>query len=218
MKFLKLFIFPFLFLSFAQAQQKPQLYTTQSPFERYNHNLITFRISGAQPVGAFSKDYIDKFSMENYSISLESVRQNNISYGGELGYSFFKKRIPRALYSSDNQDISAVQTRTLSEYLIHAFVNYHLTSSNSMIRPYVQLSAGGSSINYTLYYGTLADQARKFKPGYGLGIGSKFLFKPDGSVGADVRVKYNHTGLNYEYVEKGISSLSASVGIFYRWW
>lgn len=218
MKYLKLVLLYLVFSTTLQAQDKPKLYTLQSPYERYNHSLVTLRLTGAQPIGAFSNNYIDKFSLENYSLSLESVRQNKVSFGGELGYSFFNKRLPRELFSSDGQDVSAVQTRTLSQYQLHGFINYHLTTANARIRPYAQLSAGGGLVDYVVYYGTLADQKKKFQLGYGIGIGSKFLLKPDGPIGIDVRVKYNYTALNYDYVEKGISSLNTSVGIFYRWW
>lgn len=219
MKFSILFLVSSLMtVSLANGQNKPSLYTLQSPYERYNYNLFTVRLSGAQPLGSFSNDYIDKFSLENYTFSLESVQQGHLSFGGEVGYSYFGKRMPRAIYSSGNQDISAVQTRSLSQYTIHGFANYHLTEANSRIRPYVQLSAGGGVVNYTTYYGSLGDQYRKFKLGYGVGIGSKFLFKSDGSIGADVRIKYNYTGLKYDYIQNGVSSLNASIGIFYRWW
>jgi hypothetical protein len=218
MRYIHLFLTFLAFSMDVQAQDKPKLYTLQSPYERYNYGLATLRLTGAQPIGDFSTNYIDKFSLENYSLSLESVRQNKVSYGGELGYSFFNKRLPRELFSTEGQDISAVQTRTLSQYQLHGFVNYHFTNSNDRIRPYVHLSAGGGMVDYVLYYGTLADQKKKFQLGYGLGIGSKFLLKPDGPIGIDVRVKYNYTALKYDYVEKGISSLNASVGLFYRWW
>lgn len=218
MKFIQLLLTILVTSMVVHAQDKPKLYTLQSPYERYNHSLITLRLTGAQPIGNFSSNYIDKFSMENYSLSLESVRQNQLSFGGELGYSFFNKRLPRELFSSDGQDVSAVQTRTLSNYQLHGFVNYHFTDANARVRPYAQLSAGGGLVDYVVYYGTLADQKKKFQLGYGLGIGSKFLLKPDGPIGIDLRVKYNYTALKYDYVEKGISSLNASVGIFYRWW
>lgn len=218
MKYIPFVLGCLLICSVAAAQDKPKLYTLQSPYERYNHSLVTLRLTGAQPIGNFSSNYIDKFSLENYSLSLESVRQNKLSYGAELGYSFFNKRMPRELFSSEGQDISAVQTRTLSQYQLHGYINYHFTDVNDRIRPYAQLSAGGGLVDYIVYYGTLADQKKKFQLGYGIGLGSKFLLKPDGPLGIDVRVKYNFTSFNYDYVEKGISSLNASVGIFYRWW
>jgi len=205
------------FPAFAQ-EQAPKLYTLPSPFDRYTHYQVTARYTGAVPLGSFSSNYIDKSSFENYSIALEWVFQNAFSVGGELGYSFFNKRLPRAIYSTDQGDISAVQTRTLTQYPVQIFANYHFLGKNAAIQPYVQLSGGGSILDYTVYYGSLANQYQKIRPTYGIGVGSKFLFKKDGNFGADIRIKYEGTSLDYDYVDKGVSSLNTSIGLFYRWW
>src|SRR4051812_11816194 len=100
----------------AFAQEAPKLYTLPSPFERYTHYLATARFMGAAPLGSFSNNYIDKTSFQNYSISIEWVLRNAFSVGGEIGSTYFEKRIPRALYQSGDETVSAVQTRTLSQY------------------------------------------------------------------------------------------------------
>lgn len=201
--------------AFAQ-EPAPKLYTLASPYDRYTHYQVTARFTGAVPLGSFS-DYIDKSSFENYSIAMEWIMLNSVSVGGEIGYSYFKQRLPRALYQSGDQTISAIQTRTLTQYPIQAFVNYQFLRNN-MVQPYLQVSAGGSILDYTVYYGTLADQKQKFSLTYGVGIGSKFLFRKDGNFGADVRIKYAGTSFKYDYLSSGISSLNTSVGLFYRWW
>jgi hypothetical protein len=33
-----------------------------------------------------------------------------------------------------------------------------------------------------------------------------------------VRVKYDGTAYKYDYIDKGISSVNGSIGLFYRWW
>jgi len=205
--------------SAARAQEAPRLYTLPSPFERYTHYLATVRYSGAMPLGSFSDSYIDKFSARNYSVSLEWVLRNSpLSIGGEIGSNYFQKRLPRAIYQNGDETISAVQTRTLTQYPIQVFANYHFLNKTSAVQPYVQLSGGAAIADYTLYYGSLAEQKQKIAPAYGIGMGSKFLFKKDGSVGADVRVKYEGTAFKYGYIEKGTSTINASVGLFYRWW
>lgn len=50
------------------AQQNPQLYTIPTPFERYSHYQVTLRGGAAIPTGAFATNYIDKTSLENYSL------------------------------------------------------------------------------------------------------------------------------------------------------
>jgi outer membrane protein W len=117
-----------------------------------------------------------------------------------------------------DQTISAVQTRTLTEYPIQIFGNYHFKLKNEVIKPYIHASAGVSVLDYTVYYGMLTDQNQSVKPSFGIGAGSKFLFSRDGSFGADVRVKYSGATYKYDYIEKGINKLNVSVGLFYRWW
>jgi hypothetical protein len=203
----------------AFAQDKPKLYTLASPFERYTHYLATARFMGAVPLGSFKDNYIDKTSFQNFSLSIEWVLRNSpLSVGGEIGSTYFEKRIPRAVYESEEGALSAVQTRTLSQYPVEIFGNYHFLPRTSTVQPYVQLSGGVSILDYTLYYGSLASQEQKVKPKYGIGLGSKFLFKKDGKFGADVRVKYDGTSYKHEYIEKGVSSVSGSIGLFYRWW
>ena len=203
----------------ALAQEKPKLYTIASPFERYTHYLATARFMGAVPMGSFKDNYIDKSSFQNFSLSIEWVLRNSpLSVGGEIGSTYFEKRVPRALYEGQDGTISAVQTRTVSQYPVDLFANYHFLPRNSQVQPYVQISSGASILDYTVYYGTLSSQDQKVRFKYGIGVGSKFLFKKDGTLGLDVRVKYDGTAYKYDYIDKGISSVNGSIGLFYRWW
>lgn len=203
----------------ALAQEKPKLYTIASPFERYTHYLATARFMGAVPMGSFKDNYIDKTSFQNFSLSIEWILRNSpISVGGEIGSTYFEKRVPRALYEGSEGTISAVQTRTVSQYPVEVFANYHFLPRNSQVQPYMQVSAGASILDYTVYYGTLSTQDQKVRFKYGIGAGSRFLFKKDGNVGLDVRVKYDGTAYKYDYIDKGISSVNGSIGLFYRWW
>ena len=109
----------------AMAQDEPKIYTLPSPFDRYTHYLATARITGAVPLGSFSDQYISKSSFQNFSASLEWVLRNSpFSVGGEIGSTYFKERLPRALYANGEETISAVQTRTVSQYPIELFGNY----------------------------------------------------------------------------------------------
>ncbi|QRR03723.1 hypothetical protein [Dyadobacter sandarakinus] len=203
----------------AFAQDAPKLYTVASPFDRYTHYVVTGRFTGAVPLGAFSKDYIDKTSFQNASISLEWVFRNApVSIGGEIGSYYFEKRLPRTVYDNGDETISAVQTRTLSQYPVEVFANYLLLPKTSSVQPYVQVSGGISILDHTVYYGSLSSQNQKVAPRYGIGVGSRFLFRKDGSFGADVRVKYSGTAYKFEEITKGISSVNGSIGLFYRWW
>lgn len=200
------------------AQEKPQLYTIPSPFDRYSHYNVTFRAGAAIPMGQFASNYIDKTSLENYSIGLEWILQSPVSVGAELGYSYFSQRLPRAIYEINGQDVSAVQTRTISLIPLQGTVSYNIGTPNSPIRPYAQVSLGGTMADYSLYYGSLATQEQSIKFSYGGALGTKILFKKDGSLGADLRIKYNNTPFRFDYIENSVGQLNATVGIYYRWW
>ncbi len=200
------------------AQQNPQPYNAATPWERYSHYALTVRGGGAFPVGPFSSGYISKSTIQSYSIGLDWVLQGPISVGAEVGKTFFSQRIPRAVYQDGKNEISAVQTRTVALMPIQGVLSYYFAPPSAMIRPYLQVSAGADLLNYTLYYGNLADQQQSVKFSYGGAAGAKFLFKRDGSIGADIRVKYNQTALDFGYVDKGIGQVNATVGLFYRWW
>ncbi len=202
----------------AWAQQQPQLYNLPTPFERYSHYNLTVRGGAAIPMGAFSSGYIDKTTIQNYSIALDWILQKPVSIGLEFGKTFFSQKLPRAMYELDGQEVSAVQTRTIGLMPIQGVVSYYFAGTNASIRPYVQLAAGADLLDYTLYYGSLANQQQALKFSYGAAAGAKFLFKSDGKFGADLRVKYNQTSLNFDYVDKGVSQVNATVGLFYRWW
>ncbi len=218
MRSLKIF-FVFLTVSAsAYAQQNPQLYNAPSPWQRYSHYALTVRGGGAFPLGPFSSGYIDKPTIQSYSASLDWVLQGPISVGVEVGRTMFSQKMPRTIYTIGEQEVSAVQTRTASLMPIQGVLSYYFAPTSAMIRPYVQVAAGADLLDYTLYYGSLANQKEAVKFSYGGAAGAKFLFKRDGSIGADIRVKYNQTALDYDYVDKGIGQVNATVGLFYRWW
>lgn len=202
----------------ALAQQNPQLYNLPSPYDRYSHYVATLRGGAGIPIGPFSSGYIDKPTIKNYSLSVDWVLQKPLSIGVEVGKTFYSQRLPRAIYNSEEGEISAVQTRTIDLMPIQGVLSYYFAKPNAMIRPYVQAAVGADLLTYSLYYGSLANQKQMVKLTYGGAIGAKFLFKKDGAIGADVRVKYNQTSLNYDYIDKGVGQFNATVGLFYRWW
>ncbi len=201
----------------ALAQQNPQLYNLPSPYDRYSHYSITVRGGAGIPIGPFASDYIDKMAL-SYSVAVDWVLQKPISVGVEVGKAFYNQRLPRAVYQLNGQDVSAVQTRTIDLMPIQGVASYYFAQPNAMIRPYLQVAVGADLLTYSLYYGSLADQEQSIALTYGGAIGTKFLFKKDGSIGADVRVKYNQTSLDYGYLDKGVGQFNATVGLFYRWW
>lgn len=205
--------------AFDAHAQREGLYTLESPYQRYTHNLATLRWAGALPLGSITDGYVDKPSLANYAFSLEWVFRNlPVSAGVEAGRYYFEQRYPRAIYPIGSDDVSAVKTSTYTNVPLTGFVKYHFLGTNAQLSPYVQVNVGAHISNYIDYFGILADQKRKTTFGFGGGAGLKFFFKKDGPLGLDIAVRYDQNTFKYGYVTNGVGALAGSVGLFYRWW
>lgn len=196
------------------AQEK--LYKVASPYERYTSYAVTLRGGLGLPMAGL-KDYIDQSSLKNYSISGEFVLKNRLSFGATLGYNYFKKQVPRQVYHFNNTDVSAVQTRTLTNYSLLATGSYHLANINAPLRPYIQVGIGLVQINYVNYFGILSDSDTGFRLQVRPTAGVRLLFGKDGKVGSDAQVSLAYSPYEYDYM-KNYAALSVSVGLYYRWW
>lgn len=214
----------------AFAQKNPDYYQKQdyeyrsvptrnmkSPFERYTHYQITARYGVALPMGSL-KEYVSTSSKYNYNISGEFVYPKNYSIGLQFSYMYFKERSPRQIYTFDNQDISAVQTRSLGATSLHVFGKYYFTDANAMVRPYVMAAVGGSAMRNLTYYGYLQDGQNQAAFSGQLGAGARFLFATNGNFGADVQATYFYSPYKNSGYLNNVSAVSASAGLFYRWW
>lgn len=208
-----------IFFSANAIAQRRDLYTLESPYERYTYNLATLKWVAAVPMGSITDGYVDKASFGNYAFSLEWVfRQIPVSGGIEAGKYYFEQRYPRATYKMGNNDVSAVKTSTFSTVPLMAFAKYHFLGTNAQLSPYVQVNLGAHFNNYIDYFGSLADQKRKTTFGFAGAAGLKYFFKKDGSFGLDLSVRYDQNTFKYEYIQNGFSAFSGSAGLFYRWW
>lgn len=214
----------------AQAQQNPGYYnkkqdyeyrsfptrTMGSPFERYTHYQISARYGVAAPLGSL-KDYTGGMSKYHYNLTGEFIYPKNWSFGVQFNYSYFKDRLPRRLYTDGNQDISSIETHSLGATSIHAFGKYHFASTNAPVRPYVMLGLGGTGMRNLTYYGYLEDGKNSFAFSGQAGVGARFLFSKNGNLGADVQATYFYSPFKSDYVSN-VTNVSASAGLFYRWW
>jgi hypothetical protein len=194
---------------------RPQPPTT-SPYERYNSRQTTFRYGLAFPTGGL-RPYLTDPSNLNVSLSVENVFTRRFSVGGQVGYLYFKERLPRQIVSSPGQDLSAVQTRTFTALPIMAIGKYYVTGVNAPVRPYAQLGVGGAFVEYANYFGTLADARNGIRFATGAAVGSRFLFGSKGSFGADLQAGVQLIPFQHADVTNA-TTLQASVGVFYRWW
>lgn len=206
----------------ASAQQvitRDQLYKRESPYERYTTYRISVTGGLGLPMGSFG-DYMEKSTLRNYSILMDFVfPKNNLSVGVSLGSQYFKNRLPRQVYNFDSQDVSAVQTRTLSAIPLVVTGSYHIGKVNAPIRPYVQVGVGGAFAELANYYGTIPTGDNGFRFVAQAGAGIRALFNKNGKFGLEAGATYQH--LPFEVASEGIkdaSSFNVRAGLFYRWW
>jgi opacity protein-like surface antigen len=203
----------------AQQPTVPRETLPASPYQRYTTYMVTFRYGVAQPLGGLG-DYIDRLSTRNFTLAGEWVRPSNLSFGLQLNTNYFNKRLPRQTYQfGDGADVSAVQTRSINVQSLMATGKYHFSDVTASVRPYVQIGLGAALVDYGLYWGSLSAEENGSTVHFAsqVAVGSRFLFGSEGHWGADVQAAYQYLPYSRAGINN-ISSLGASVGVFYRWW
>lgn len=188
-----------------------------SPYQEYVTFNISARYGVAFPMGG-TQGYIDKLSPTNLALDGEWLFPKRFSIGIKTGYQYNKQRLPRQVYEYENQSISAVQTRTLSVIPAMVSLSYYFADNAAALRPYVQFAGGGAFVDYTNYFGTLADQSSGFKGAIAPAIGLKYYGKREQGFGAEIQAQYQNVFFNYDLLKKSSPSLMLSAGISYRFY
>ncbi|UFH55839.1 hypothetical protein [Spirosoma sp. KNUC1025] len=193
----------------------------QSPYDEYVTFNISARYGVAFPMGG-TQGYIDKVSPTNFALEGEWLFPKRFSLGLKTGYQYNKQRLDRQVYSyvegNTQQDISAVQTRTLSIIPAMASLSYYFAGNAAALRPYIQFAGGGAFVDYTNYFGTLADQKTGFKGAIAPAIGVKYYGKREQGLGAEIQAQYQNVFFNYDQLKDSAPSLMISAGISYRFY
>lgn len=189
-----------------------------SPYERFSHFQLTPRIGVSLPLGGLADQYIAKPGLPAYSLSMEWIQPRRFSFGVELGSMSLNERLGRATYTFDNQQISAVQTRTLRTTYGQAVASYHFGGPNAAFRPYIQAGLGAELVDYTLYWGSLATSDERVRLSFKPAVGLRYLFGKEGHFALDARLQYSHTPYQFDYIENAISAMQFTLGGVYRWW
>jgi len=192
-------------------------YDFPSPYQEYVTFNISARYGVAFPMGG-TQGYIDKVSPTNLVLDGEWLFPRQFSIGIKTGYQYNKQRLPRQVYQYDNQSISAVQTRTLSVIPAMISLSYYFADNAAALRPYVQFAGGGAFVNYTNYFGPLADQSSGFKGAIAPAIGVKYYGKREQGFGAEFQAQYQNVFFNYDLLKNSSPSLMLSAGISYRFY
>lgn len=188
-----------------------------STFDRY----VTFSLSGrygvAMPLGG-QKGYIDRISPANLALEGEWLFPQRFSLGIKTGYQYNQQRLGRQVADFGDQAVSAVQTRTLTVIPAMVSASYYFAENSAAIRPYVQVAGGGAFVDYTNFYGTLADQNSGFKGAITPAIGLKYYGQREKKFGAEIQAQYQNVFFKYDLLKNSSPSLMLSAGIVYRWY
>lgn len=194
---------------------------TDSPYQQYVTFNVSARYGIALPLGG-QKGYIDRVSPANLALDGEWLFPKRFSLGLKTGYQYNQQRLGRQVstFRSGNteQSVSAVQTRTLTIIPAMASLSYYFADNAAAVRPYVQLAGGGAFVDYTNFYGPLADQRNGFKGAIAPAIGLKYYGKRERSFGAEIQAQYQQVFFNYDLLRNSSPSLMLSAGLVYRWY
>ncbi|WP_128546062.1 outer membrane protein [Larkinella soli] len=201
----------------ADPEERPRARGRVPNNSRYSSGSATVFYGVGFPTSS-QQSYIDKMGTRNFALAIEADFPGHLSLGGRIGHQYTSDRLPRQVISlGDGSDVSAVQTRTLTLVPLMAIGSYHLTERNAPFRPYVQLGAGGAYVDYTTYYGSLADQKTGVRAAVAPAVGAKFLFGRNSNLGAEIQAQYQHVFFNYNEL-KNSGNVLVSVGLSYHWW
>jgi hypothetical protein len=189
----------------------------ESTYNRYVTFNGAVRYGVGVPLGT-QRDYINQLSPTNVALAMEWQFPQRFSLGLQTGYQYSQQRLPRAVYQfADGEAVSAIQTRTLTVTPVLASAAYYFSEPAAAIRPYVQVAGGGAFMNYTNFYGTLADQNRRFAGMVAPAIGLKVFGKREGGLGGEVQAQYQHAFYRYNELNNP-GNLLLSAGLTFRFY
>lgn len=188
-----------------------------STFDRYVTFSLSARYGVAMPLGG-QKGYIDRLSPANLALEGEWLFPKRFSLGIKTGYQYNQQRLGRQVVDFGDQAVSAVQTRTLTVIPAMVSASYYFAENSAAIRPYVQVAGGGAFVDYTNFYGPLADQNSGFKGAIAPAIGLKYYGQRDKKFGAEIQAQYQNIFFSYDLLKNSSPSLMLSAGLVYRWY
>lgn len=204
------------FVTVARAQYRNEPTDVfASTFDRYVTFSLAVRYGVAMPLGG-QKGYIDRVSPANVALEGEWLFPQRFSLGIKTGYQYNQQRLGRQVADFGDQAVSAVQTRTLTVIPAMASASYYFAENSAAIRPYVQIAGGAAYVDYTTFYGPLADRQTGFKGAIAPAIGLKFYGQREQKLGAEIQAQYQNVFFNYDLLKKSSPSLMLSAGLVYR--
>ena len=192
------------------------IYKMINPMIRQNSFQLSLRPGYCMPLAGTSS-YISSAGVKPLTIGFEIVTPKKNSYGIEIGHQYYQQYKPRATYDYDGTLISTAQVRTMTINPLVFTINKHFTSVEKSIRPYFQMGAGLSRINYLAYWGYSIDQKKRWAPMAVPAIGIKINLDKNYNWLIDSKIIYQIAPFQYDFISR-VNYLSADVSLAFRWW
>ncbi len=164
------------------------------------------------PTGALKSDLVSNSSPRGFMGSLMYPFSNKWSAGITYGFQDYYQKYPRQLYHlSNTQDISAVLSNSIQTTPVLLKAKY-FPGTQSSLKPYVSVAAGGNIIDLKQYYGEFGNSQSNFGFRAQGGLGVVIPFKKTGNSGINVGATYDYA----PYHKNGFTdfnSVNLQVGI-----
>lgn len=191
------------------------LFLTQSSIAQKNPLTLELNYNYSMPLSGFKSDLISNNSPRGFNGSLMYPFSNKISGGIQFGFQDYYQKYPRSLYhSGSNQDISAVISNSIQTTPLMLKVKYY-PLTDSYVRPYISVGAGGNLIDYKQYLGQFGSTRTNVGFIAQAGIGIMVPFKRMSTSGF-------HLGANYDYAPykkdgyKDLNSVNFQAGVYFE--
>lgn len=157
------------------------------------------------PTGGFKNDIVSNNSPRGFMGSLMYPFSDKWAAGLSFGFQDYYQKYPRALYHlSKTQDISAVLSNSVQTTPVLLKVKY-FPISQSFVKPYLSLAAGGNIIDYKQYYGEFGNSQSSFGFRAEGGLGALIPFKKTGTSGINIGATYDYS----PYHKNGFTELNS---------
>ena len=202
---------------FAQENEEIiPLYKTINQLTIKKSYQISVRPSYFIPMPGTSS-YISNGGSKPLSISFDIVQPQKYSIGIEISHQYFQEYKPRAVYEYDGTLISTAQMRTLANTPILFNYTQYVTTIDQTFRPYLQMGAGITHVNYNNYWGYIEDPKKRWAPTASPALGFKLNIDKKSNWLIDSKLKYIIAPFKYDFINK-LNYLAVDVSLGYRWW
>jgi hypothetical protein len=167
----------------------------------------------SMPAGASFKDAVSKPSFRGITGEITYPVSEQIRIGLGASFNDYYQKYPRAVYNTEEGQVSAVLTNSIQTTPILAKVNYAPGKKGS-VQPYVGLGAGINWVMYSQYLGEFADSKSAIKPALSGSAGVNIPFGESKLAGFNLGASFNYLPFNYNDV-KNLNNWGVHAGVYF---